>query len=159
MAKTDTTIRREVLELLRGGSAHTTFDHAIDGLRPELRGRKPVGQPHTVWRQLEHMRLAQRDILDFIRSEDYRERAWPDDYWPDGDAPPSDAAWDEAVEAFREDAATLERLVHSLDDLTGRVPAGDGQTYLREFLLVADHNAYHIGQVVLLRRLLGDWSD
>lgn len=156
----DRSLREHVLYLLRGGGAHLDVDKAISGLPEDLRGAKPAGQPFTPWRLLEHMRIAQWDILDFSRNAKHVSPAWPDGYWPQSDAPASAADWDRSVAAFRSDLKAMERLVAgSKTDLHARLPYGDGQTILREALLVADHNAYHLGQLVILRRLLGSWHD
>ena len=115
--------------------------------------------PYSVWRLLEHMRIAQRDILEFSRNPKHVSPEWPDGYWPQGDAPPDDAAWDRSIKAFRADLKAVEELVTDPStDLFARIPHGDGQTILREALLVADHNAYHLGQIVAVRRLLGAWK-
>ncbi len=133
----------------------------------ELRGAKPsavlaavqAALPYSVWRLLEHMRIAQRDILEFSRNPKHVSPEWPDGYWPQGDAPPDDAAWDRSIKAFRADLKAVEELVTDPStDLFARIPHGDGQTILREALLVADHNAYHLGQIVTVRRLLGAWK-
>jgi uncharacterized damage-inducible protein DinB len=114
--------------------------------------------PHSPWQLLEHLRLTQHDILDFCRNPAYSERAWPKDYWPSSAGPPTAAAWDESVAAFRREREELKQLAADPAlDLFARIPHGTGQTYLRELLLVADHNAYHIGQLVLVRRSLGVW--
>ena len=134
--------------------AHLTFDEAVKGFPIELRGAKPKGAPHTPWQLLEHLRIAQWDILDFSRNPQYREMKWPDDYWPETEAPP-DAAWDHSVEQFRRDLKAMEELVSDASvDLTARIPHGTGQTLLREALLVADHNSYHLGQLVFVRKVL-----
>lgn len=152
-------VRTQIRELLAWESAHVGFDRAVAGVPPELRGVAPPGLPYSPWQLLEHLRLAQRDILDFCRDPDYREPKWPDDYWPRSAAPPSPDAWEESVAAFRRDRAELERLAADPDlDLLARIPHGGDATYLRELLLVADHNAYHVGQLVAVRRLLGIWS-
>lgn len=156
----DSALREHVLYLLRGGGAHLSFDKAIDGILPELRGGKVPSVPHTPWRLLEHLRIAQWDILEFSRNPKHVSPEWPAGYWPEGDAPPDDAAWDRAVDAFRADLRAMEELVADpKTDLFARIPHGDGQTILREALLVADHNAYHLGQLVVVRRLLGIWPD
>src|SRR5438105_6354196 len=153
-------LREHLLDLLRGGGAHLTFDKAIAGLPAELRGAKPSGVPHTPWRLLEHLRIAQWDILEFSRNPAHVSPPWPDGYWPRGDAPPDDHAWDRAVGAFRADLAAVCALVADpATDLFAPIPHGDGQTVLREALLVADHNAYHLGQLVVIRRLLGCWPE
>jgi hypothetical protein len=135
--------------------AHLSFDEAVKGFPIELRGAKPKGAPHTPWQLLEHLRIAQWDILDFSRNPAYQEMKWPDDYWPKTEAPPSVAAWDRSVEQFRRDLKAMEELVSDASvDLTARIPHGTGQTLLREALLVADHNSYHLGQLVFVRKML-----
>ncbi len=152
-------LRQHVLYLLSGGGAHVKFEDAIAGLPPRLRGVRPKGLEVTPWRVLEHMRLAQWDILDFCRNRNYKEMSFPDDYWPRTDAPPSPAAWEKSVRSFLVDLEAMKRLVKSAKtDLFARMAWGDGQTYLREALLVADHNSYHLGQFVSVRRLLGAWE-
>lgn len=155
----DQILRDHLLELLRGGSAHLRFDEAIEGLPADLRGTKHQELPHTAWQLLEHLRIAQWDILDFSRNPDYAHIKWPDDYWPKTAAPPDDDAWDESVEQFRQDLEAMQDLVADpKTDLYAKIPWGDGQTILREAMLVADHNAYHIGQIVSLRQALGAWQ-
>lgn len=145
--------------LLEGGGAHATFDHAVSGLPPKLRGQKAPGLPHTAWQLLEHMRLAQWDILDFSRNPKYRPMPWPEDYWPKTEGPPA-GAWEKSVRQFRADLAAMRKLVSNpKTDLHAPLPWGEGQTLLREALLVADHNAYHVGQLVLVRRALGAWKE
>lgn len=156
---TDRALRDHLIYLLEGGGAHVGFDKAIAGLPPALRGLKPEGLPYTAWRLLEHLRIAQWDILEFSVNPQHVSPAWPDGYWPDGDAPPSDAAWKKSVQQFRRDLKRMQDLVaNPRTDLFARIPHGDGQTILREALLVADHNAYHLGELVVLRRLLGAWK-
>jgi DinB family protein len=153
-------LREHLLYLLRGGGAHLGFDQAIAGLPPELRGAKPAGAPHTPWRLLEHMRIAQWDILEFSRNPRHVSPSFPDGYWPSGDAPPDPGAWDRSVAAFQADLRAMQDLVADPSvDLFAPLPHGEGQTVLREALLVADHNAYHLGQLVLLRRALGTWLE
>jgi hypothetical protein len=153
-------LREHLLYLLRGGGAHLSFDKAIAGLPPKLRGAKPAGVPHTPWRLLEHLRIAQWDILEFTRNPRHVSPRWPDGYWPAGDAPPNDEAWDRSVAAFRADLQAMQDLVADpATNLFTPLPHGEDQTPLREALLVADHNAYHLGQMVVIRRLLGDWKD
>lgn len=156
----DRSLRDHVLDLLKGGGAHLDFDKAITGLPEGQRGAKPQGLPFTAWRLLEHMRIAQSDILEFSRDAKHVSPAWPEGYWPECDAPPSASDWDRSVAAFRSDRKAIERLVADpKTDLHARIPHGDGQTILREALLIADHDAYHLGQLVILRRLLGSWRD
>ncbi len=155
----DRSLRDHLLELLRGRSAHLDFDKAIGGLPPDLRGVKAPGLPHTVWQLLEHLRIAQWDILDFSRNPDYASLEWPKDYWPETEAPPDEAAWDQSVESFHRDLQAMKDLVADPQtDLHAKIPWGDGQTILREALLVADHNGYHLGQIVCVRQALGAWE-
>ena len=153
-------LREHVLYLLRDGGAHIDFEKAIGGLPPQLRGAKAAGLSFTAWRLLEHMRIAQWDILEFSRNPRHVSPQWPAGYWPETDAPPDDAAWEKSVKEFRAGRKSMEKLVaNPASDLFAPIPHGEGQTLLREALLVADHNAYHLGQLVMLRRLLGAWSD
>ena len=155
----DAALRKHLLELLRSRGAHADFDEAIDGLPETLRGTRPKDVPFTAWRLLEHLRLAQRDILEFSRDPKHKSPEWPEGYWPEGDAPLNAAAWDGSVAAFRRDLTEMEKLVKDpSNDLFAPIPHGQGQTLLREALLVADHNSYHVGQLILLRRLLGAWK-
>jgi len=152
-------IRRHLLELLDGGHAHPDFETAIADLPADLRGAKPPGLPHTPWRLLEHMRIAQWDILRFSIDPDHVSPEFPSGYWPEGDAPPDSGAWDRTVEAFRADLREMKDLLaNPQTDLLTPIPHGQGQTILREALLVADHNSYHIGQLITARRLLGAWD-
>ena len=154
----DAALRQQLVTCLDWHDAHTDFDHAVAGIPPELRGVAPAGLPHSPWQLLEHLRIAQHDILDFTLHADYLEKKWPDDYWPSA-APPTATAWDESVAAYRRDRAAMQAVARDPDvDLFARIPHGSGQTYLREILLVVDHAAYHLGQLVLVRRLLGNWT-
>jgi hypothetical protein len=154
----DAALRDHLLKLLDGGQAHLTFDEAIDGLPESLRGATAPNMPHSPWRLVEHLRIAQRDILDFCLDPGYVSPEFPGGYWPEGDAPPDDEAWDRTIEAFRDDLQAVKDLVSDPNtDLYAPIPHGQGQTILREALLVADHNAYHLGQLVAVRRLLGAW--
>ena len=155
----DAALRKQLVELLRSRGAHADFDEAVDGLPEPLRGAKVKELPFTPWRLLEHLRLAQWDILEFSRDAKHVSPKWPEGYWPKTEAPPSAAAWNKSVARVRADLKAVEKLVLSpKTDLLARIPHGTGQTVLREVLLVADHNSYHVGQLVLLRRLLGDWK-
>ena len=152
-------IRDHVVELLEGGHAHVTFADAIADLPAQLRGVKPSGQPFTPWRLLEHIRISQWDIVEFTKSASHVSPEWPAGYWPESDAPPDAAAWDKSVAQVEQDLRTMQRLVRDpATDLFARIPHGTGQTALREALVLADHNSYHLGQLVLLRRLLGAWK-
>jgi hypothetical protein len=160
MADPSKPLRKQLIELLRGGSAHLHFDKAVAGLPPKLREAKPPGQPHTPWRLVEHMRIAQWDILEFCRNPKHVSPKWPDEYWPAGDAPEKPKDWDKSIRQFRADAKAMQRLIADRNnDLLAPLPHGQSQTLLREALLVADHNAYHLGQLVIIRRLLGAWTD
>jgi hypothetical protein len=160
MNRTDDALRAHLLDLLGGGHAHLSFDKAISGLPGNLWGAKPAGLPHTPWRLLEHMRIAQWDILRFSIDANHVSPEFPRGYWPDGDAPPDQAACDRSIAAFRADLKAMMDLVASpATDLFAPIAHGQGQTILREALLVADHNAYHLGQLVTVRRLLRAWSD
>ncbi len=151
-------IRAHIVKLLGWEEAHVGFDAAVANLAEPLRGKRVVGFPHSVWELVEHLRLAQRDLLDFCRDPHYRAPKWPDDYWLSAAAPPDAAAWDASLAAFRADREALKAFAADPAlDLTARIPHGTGQTYLRSILLVADHNAYHIGQVVAVRQQLGAW--
>ena len=159
MTDQDRSLRDHLLELLRGGSAHLDLDKALAGLPAELRGKKAPGLPHTVWQLLEHLRIAQWDILEFSRDRDHVSPPWPEGYWPESEAPVDEAAWEASLEAVRRDLKAMQDLVaDSGTDLHAKIPWGDGQTVLREALLVADHNAYHLGQIVGVRQALGAWS-
>lgn len=140
--------------------AHATFEDAVNDIPANLRGTRPEGLPYSAWELLEHLRIAQRDILDFCVDPNYKEdKKWPDDYWPQSPEPASDAAWDESIREFVADRTAMQKLAADTSlDLDTKIPHGSGQTYLRELVLTLDHNAYHIGQLVLVRRLLGIWK-
>lgn len=155
----DAALRKHLIELLHGRGAHADFDEAIDGLPEALRGVRPKDLPFSAWRLLEHLRLAQWDILEFSRNPKHKSPKWPEGYWPESDAPPDPAAWEASVAAVRRDLAEMEKLVRDpSNDLYVAIPWGQGQTLLREALLVADHNSYHVGELILLRRALGAWK-
>jgi hypothetical protein len=148
-------LRDHLDNLLQMEGAHIGFRKALKDFPAHLRGVKPHGAPHSAWQLLEHMRIAQEDILDFSRNADYREKKWPDDYWPAQDAPPDDAAWNKSVRQIEHDLKEIQALVaDEKHDLLAPISHGEGQTLLREALLVADHNAYHLGQLVFLRKML-----
>ena len=154
----ETSVRKHVLYLLGSGGAHLDFEAAVARFPASLRGAKPGGVPHTAWQLLEHMRIAQWDILEFSRNAKHVSPKFPDGYWPPTDTPPSARAWNQSVHAFRADLQAMVALVSNpRHDLLARIPHGEGQTLLREALLVADHNAYHLGQLVLLRKMLEAW--
>jgi DinB superfamily len=154
----DRSLRQHVLYLLNGGGAHAKFEAVVSGIPTKLRGRKPAGMPHSPWMLLEHLRLAQWDILEFSRNAKHVSPDFPEGYWPESEAPPSAAAWTASIKKFRDDLKAMVNLVKNpKTDLFARIPWGDGQTVLREALLIADHNAYHLGQLLDVRRLLGAW--
>ena len=156
----DRAIREHLIELLSAGHAHLDFERAVADLPAELRGARPPGLPHTPWRLVEHLRIAQWDILRFSVDPEHVSPAFPDGYWPEGDVPPDPGAWDRTITSFRSDLKAMMDLVADPEtDLLASIPHGQGQTVLREALLVADHNAYHLGQLVTVRRLLGAWHD
>ena len=153
----DRSIREFVAKLLAWEDAHVGFDAAVADIPEQDRGRRAGA--HSPWEIVEHIRLAQHDILDFSRNRDYKEMEWPKDYWPQTPAPPSAAAWDESLANIRRDRDALKQLALDTSiDLTEKIPHGNGQTYLRELLLVADHTAYHVGQLVMVRQSLGIWK-
>ena len=150
-------LRDHLVFLLSGEGAHAGFESAIKDIPREMRGKRPKGADHSPWELLEHLRIAQSDILEFSRDPSHVSPQWPEGYWPKTAAPPGDAAWTRSIRQFRADLAAIQKLVGS-GDLFSPFSHGGGQTLLREALLVMDHNAYHLGQLVLLRRLLGDWK-
>jgi hypothetical protein len=151
-------LREHLLELLSGGHAHVTFEAAVKGMPQAMRGKRPKGTDHSPWELLEHLRIAQWDILEFVRNPKHVSPEFPAGYWPKTKTPPDDAAWNKSVKAFRRDSAAIAALVKDeANDLLAPIPYADGKTFLRAVLLAADHNAYHLGQLVQLRRLLGAW--
>lgn len=158
-ADPDQSLRDHVLYLLKGEGAHAKFEDVIDDFPANLRGKKIENFPHTAWMLLEHLRIAQWDILEFSRNAEHKSPDFPSGYWPKEEAPPSAAAWGKSAGDFQDDLKAMQKLVADpKSDLHAAFPWGDGQTLLREALLVADHNAYHLGQLVTLRRLLGAWE-
>ena len=152
----DEALRRHVIELLKSGHAHVDFESVIKEWKPEFRGSRAVGFNHSPWQLIEHLRISQWDILEFSKSADHVSPEYPHGYWPDGEAPPDEATWDRSVEQFRRDHESMQSLVLDTSvDLFLRLPHGDGQTLLKEALTLADHNAYHIGQLMVLRKYLG----
>jgi hypothetical protein len=155
----DQALRQHLIELLKGGNAHVAFQDALQDFPADLRGKRPQGAPHSPWEVLEHLRMAQSDILEFSRDPDHKSPQWPEGYWPPKPEPPDKKAWDCSVNSFYQDLHSMCALVaDDATDLYARIPHGEGQTILREALLTADHNAYHLGQLVLLRRMLGSWN-
>ena len=157
-SQADKDLRQHVLYMLKEGGAHITFEQAIADLPVGLRARKPPKAAHTVWQLVEHMRIAQWDILEFSRNPHHVSPEWPSGYWPPTASPLDQKAWNASVEGFQSDLRAMQKLVADpSSDLFAKIAHGDGQTILREALLVADHNAYHLGQIVQLRRLLDAW--
>ena len=153
--KPDTALRKHLVDLLGGENAHASFDSAVDGVPAAIRGVRAEGSPHSLWETLEHLRIAQWDILEFSRDPKHVSPEFPSGYWPKTPAPPGDADWNRSVKAFQHDLREMIALIgDESNDLFSPIPHGTGQTLLREALLVADHNAYHVGQFMLLRRLL-----
>lgn len=147
-------LRQHLINMLTKAEAHMDVRSALEHFPAELRGRKPAGAPHTPWQLLEHMRIAQWDILEFSQNTKYVAPKWPESYWPPDEAPPNPSAWQKSVSQFLEDLNRVCQMVADPQvDLFANIPHGDGQTYLREALLVVDHNAYHVGQLILLRRI------
>ena len=152
-------IGEHLVRLLDWQDAHVGFDKAVAGIPPDQRGARPRDFEHSPWQLLEHIRIAHGDILEFCVNAAYEHTMkWPDDYWPADPAPPSEQAWDESVAAYGRTRNEMKRLIREVSDLTAPVPTGgEGQTYLRAILLAADHTAYHVGQLVAVRRALGIW--
>ena len=155
---TDTAVRDLLIKVLSWEDAHVGFEAAVTGIPEHMRGTQVPGL-HSPWELVEHLRITQHDILDFCGNKDYEEMEWPRDYWPPTPAPPSPSAWDESVGQFKRDRESLQQMASDPNvELTARIPHGNGQTYMRELVLVADHSAYHVGQLVLVRQLLGIWK-
>jgi hypothetical protein len=153
----DDLLRKHLRRLLDWEDAHVSFDKAIQDIPSDLRGVQPAGLPYSAWQILEHLRLCQFDILDFCQNPEYKELNF-EDYWPKTVAPNTEDAWEKSISAYRKDRADLQALAgDSKLDLYAEIPWGTGQTYLRELLLVADHNAYHVADLIAVRRLLGLW--
>jgi len=153
-------LREDLVELLGGGGAHLGFDDAVAALPQHLRGAKPEGVPHTPWRLIEHMRLAQHDILEYTKGANWESPPWPEGYWPERDGPPSDRAWRRSLAGFRADRdAMIELVSDPATKLLTPLPWGEsGHTPAREAMLIADHNSYHLGQLITVRRMLGAWA-
>jgi hypothetical protein len=147
----------ELIKLLNGGGAHATLKDALDGLPANLRGVKPNNLPYSIWQLAEHIRIAQWDMLEFSKDGNHQSPNWPDDYWPKESSPADDAAWNKTIEQINADRHEFIALLKS-GDIYENIPHGDGQSILREALQIADHNAYHTAEIILLRRLLGAWK-
>jgi len=160
IANPDQAVREQLVWLLEGGHAHAKFEDVVANFPVKLRGEKPAGLPYSAWRLLEHMRIAQWDMLEFSRDPKHESPEWPRGYWPLSDAPPSEAAWEKSIKDFRSDLRQMIKLVSDAkSDLYAPFPWGDGQSLVREALQVADHNAYHLGELLVVRRLLGAWKE
>ena len=156
----DKTLRQNLLELLNGGNAYAPVKSALANLKPENRALRPTAAVHSVWEEFEHMRIAQEDILRYSLDPLWKSPAWPEGYWPSANLKPPAGRWAATMKRFFADLDELKALVRNPRfDLTAKIPHGEGRTYLRQVLLTADHNAYHIGQIVMLRKLLGDWPN
>ena len=156
----ESVLRENLVELLRGGQAHVTAEKALADIKPELRNARPAEGLHSVWEELEHARIAQEDILRYTLDASWKSPEWPSGYWPQKTEVVTDEAWAASVSSFFADLEEVIRLVQNESiDLAARFPHGEGRTYLRQVLLIADHNAYHFGQVVQTRKLLGDWPE
>ena len=152
----DAALREEVVKLLRGAQAHVTLDYALEGLSPEWRAHRQPGL-HSIWQLLEHMRVAQEDILRYTLDPGWTSPAWPDGYWPENLSFLPEETWQKTRQGFQSDLDDAAQLAQEVD-LTSSIPHGEGRTYLRQLLLIADHNAYHLGQIVVVRKMLGQWS-
>jgi len=159
MSSRNDPLRQQLSNAIDWKEAHASFDQAVDGIPADKRGKRAPGFEHSAWQLLEHLRLAQDDLLDFCRNPKYvHEMTWPDDYWPKSPEPPDDKAWEDSVAGYRRTREQAKRFVLEVEDLMARVPTGNGsQTQLRSILLIIDHAAYHVGQIVALRRALGIW--
>lgn len=154
----DASLRELLSRLLAWEDAHVGFEAAVADIPADLRGKQPSGLPYSPWQLVEHLRRTQHDILEFCRNPNYQELKWPDDYWPPSPGP-APGAWNESIGQFRKDRSALQQLAADPKvELAARIPHGNGQTYLRELVLAADHAAYHVGQLVAVRRLLGIWK-
>ena len=147
----------ELVKLLNGGSAHAGFDEALKGLPPNLRGAKPDKLPYSIWQLVEHIRIAQWDMLEFSKHEKHKSPKWPDEYWVKETAPKDEAAWQKSIKQINDDREEFIELL-SKENIYETIPHGDGQSILREALQIADHNAYHIAEIIVIRRLLGAWK-
>lgn len=154
----DKALRDAIGKVLNQSEAHVDWKEALEEVPVKIRGVRPPGSPHSLWELLEHARIAQWDILEFSRDPKHVSPDFPSGYWPESAVPPSEASWDKSVKDFLHDMDSMRKLFADAKELLAPIPHGSGQTILREALLAADHNAYHLGQFVLLRRLLGNWD-
>ena len=147
----------ELIKLLKGGSAHASLDQALEGLSPKLRGVKPDNLPYSIWQLVEHIRIAQWDMLKFSENEKHESPEWPEGYWVKDVAPKDDAEWENSLKQIKDELNEFIDLLQN-GDIYKAIPHGDGQSILREALQIADHNAYHTAEIIVIRRLLGDWK-
>lgn len=155
----DEALRKQLVEMLKGGYAHVSFEKTVKDFPADKIGVRPPGLPHSAWELLEHIRIAQHDIVRFSESAGHVSPKWPDGYWPASPAPPNAADWQNSIQSFHSDLADFERLLQDRGrDLFQPFPWGEGQTLLREAILIIDHNAYHLGQLLLVRRAVGAWK-
>jgi len=147
----------ELIKLLEGGSAHASFDEALDGLPEELRGKKVDKLPYSIWQLVEHIRIAQWDMVKFSKHEQHISPPWPEGYWVKEVAPEDDEVWERSIQQINDDRSDFIELLES-GDIYQKIPHGDGQSILREALQIADHNAYHVAEIIIIRRLLGAWK-
>ena len=159
MTDTMQELRAIVARSLEWEEAHVTFEASVKNFPGHLRGKRPPDFPHSGWELVEHIRIAQEDLADFMERADYHQVKWPDDYWPKSPEPPSEAAWDASIAQVIKDRAHIQEIAQRPSiDLTAKIPWGTGQTYLRTILVAVDHTAYHVGQIIAVRKLLGAWS-
>lgn len=156
----DKQLRQQLAKALDWREAHADLAAAVSGFPTELRGRVPQGLTHSGWQLLEHIRIALWDICEFCRNARHKSPQWPEGYWPKTPAPPDEAAWEHSIQAINQDLEGMRKLITDpKHDLFAAIPGGSGQTLFREALLIADHNAYHLGQLVLVRKALGAWKE
>jgi len=158
MQTSENILRKQLIEILDNSNAHANLESALEGLPANLRGQSVHNLPYTIWSILKHIEIAQDDIVDFSTNSDYKSKSWPDDYWPESTAPRDAMEWDDTFQKIKSDRKRMIELIQKGEYLYVPFKHGNGQNLLREILLIADHNAYHIGQLVVLRRLLGDWD-
>ncbi|MGE5410564.1 MAG: DinB family protein, partial [Clostridiales bacterium] len=152
-------LRKELINLLKEEQAHVGIENAIRGVKHNLINKRPGNEEHTLWELFEHMRITQEDILRYTLDTSWKSPSWPDEYWPKPTDEATQEKWDKSVRGFYKDFQEVIKLVENISiDLTSQIPGGEGRTYLREILLIADHNAYHLAQIILTRKLLGDWK-
>ena len=158
LIQSDPVLREHAVNMLKGDGAHLEFEAVIKDMPAALRGKKPKGAAHTPWQVLEHLRISQADILGYLRDAAHQSPDFPAGYWPSSEAPPNDKAWSKSAEAFRADLQTLVEMAQSAD-LLAPLHGTEGQTILRKLLMLADHNSYHLGELVVLRRTLDAWTE